>query len=341
MDAAYRSGTGEGNAPFVLRPPLRRIGESGMVRANERKAADMVVEVEDVRLSFGEKKVLEGVTFAVRRGETVALLGESGGGKSVCLKVILGLQAPDAGRVKLFGEEVTGLSDERLEPIRRRIGIVYQSAALFSAFSVAENVALELREVMKLPEDEIEKRVRRSLEAVGLGDVDPDLRPDELSGGMKKRLAVARAIAPEPEAVFYDEPTSGLDPINSARILSLIGELDESYGVTSLVVTHDVRGAMDICDRMVLLAKGRIAFDGPPRAFMASKEEAVREYLSAAPDLAACGVGAGTRPGARAGAARRGRSGNPRKRQAGTGRTLREGGSSPPARGRGGHPPFP
>jgi phospholipid/cholesterol/gamma-HCH transport system ATP-binding protein len=296
--------------------------------------SDLVVEVDDVRLSFGEKSVLEGVSFAVRRAETVALLGESGGGKSMCLKVILGLQAPDSGTVRLFGEEVTGLPEERLEPVRRRIGVVYQSGALFSARTVAENVELELREVLRLPEDEIERRVRRSLEAVGLAEVDPNLLPDELSGGMRKRLAVARAIAPEPEAVFYDEPTSGLDPINSARILSLIGELDESYGVTSLVVTHDVRGAMAIADRMVLLAKGRIAFDGPPDAFAASEDAAVVEYLDAAPGFAPIEGGPTSRGrGLPRGTARGG--------QAKPGQTLGRGAARPPAGGRRREPGFP
>jgi phospholipid/cholesterol/gamma-HCH transport system ATP-binding protein len=241
-----------------------------------------------VRLSFGEKTVLDGVSFEVRRAETVLLLGESGGGKSMLLRTILGLQEPDGGSVRLLGVDVVGAGEAEWEPVLRRIGIVYQSSALYSGLTVEENVALELREVLKLPEADVARRVRRSLEAVGLGDTDPSLLPEALSGGMRKRLAVARAIAPEPEVLFYDEPTSGLDPILSARILALIGDLDESYGVTSLVVTHDVRGATGIADRILLLAGGRIAFDGAPGEFESSGAKEVRAYLDAAPGFAPC-----------------------------------------------------
>ena len=241
------------------------------------------IEVEEASVSFGPKHVLKGVTLRIARGETVAILGESGGGKTVFLKVMLGLLVPEPGRVRLLGVDVGALPEHQLGPIRARCSVVYQGGALFSGMNVGENIALELKEVLHLPDDEIERRVRWSLEAVGLGDVNPSLSPHELSGGMKKRLSVARAIAPKPEVIFYDEPTSGLDPLNSARILGLIDELHKSLHATSVVVTHDLRGACKISDRIVLLSGGKIVFDGPPSKFVASTDPVVVAFRSSAP----------------------------------------------------------
>ncbi len=252
------------------------------------------VSVEDVHLAFGEKKVLTGLSLEIRRGDTISIFGESGSGKTVLLRVMLGLQKPDRGRVRLFGTDIADLSDEQMEPVRRRISVVYQAGALYSALTVAENIALELKEVLELPKKEIEQRIRESLDAVGLSDVDPDLLPDELSGGMKKRLAVARAIAPHPEMIFYDEPTSGLDPINSARILTLIRELHDQMGATSVVVTHDLKGASAISNRVVLIADGKAAFDGTPDAFLTTKQENVVAFRAAAPSFA--DFGSASRP---------------------------------------------
>jgi phospholipid/cholesterol/gamma-HCH transport system ATP-binding protein len=249
--------------------------------------AKQVIEVEDVHVAFGDKRVLRGVDLSVRARETVALMGESGSGKTVLLRVILGLLAPQRGRVRLFGQDIAGLSDDDLLPLRKRMSVVYQGGALFSGMNVGENIALELREVLKLDRREVDARVKEALEAVGLGDVDPTMAPEELSGGMKKRLSVARAIAPRPEIVFYDEPTSGLDPINSARILGLIAELRERYHTTSVVVTHDVRGACSISDRILLLNEGLLAFDGPPAAFVASTDPVVATFRSMASGPAA------------------------------------------------------
>jgi phospholipid/cholesterol/gamma-HCH transport system ATP-binding protein len=252
-------------------------------RAPDREPA--IVELEDVHLAFGENRVLRGVDLEVRRGETFGLLGASGSGKTVILRVVLGLERPDRGRVRLFGEDVYSLSDRELEPLRRRTSVVYQAGALFSALSVEENVALVLREVMDLPEAEVRARVDDALEAVGLGDVDRTLPPVSLSGGMKKRLAVARAIAPRPELVFYDEPTSGLDPFNSARVLELIRELHDERHVTSIVVTHDVAGACAVSSRVGLIVNGRFAYVGPPAGFLASRDPDVLAYLQAATPL--------------------------------------------------------
>lgn len=242
------------------------------------RSDEAVIDVRDAHVSFGPKHVLRGVSVRVRRGETVAILGESGGGKTVLLKVMLGLLTPDRGSATLLGTDVAGRSDDALIPLRKRCSVVYQFGALFSGLDVGENVALELREVLRLPAKEVDERVRWALDAVGLAETNPRLQPEELSGGMKKRLAVARAIAPRPEVIFYDEPTSGLDPLNSARILKLIADLQASLGVTSVVVTHDVRGACAISDRLVFLSGGVVAFDGPPDGFLASTDPRVVAY---------------------------------------------------------------
>jgi phospholipid/cholesterol/gamma-HCH transport system ATP-binding protein len=255
--------------------------KSSAARPDGRAGDAPIVEIEDVHVSFGDKKVLRGVDLQVRPRETVAILGESGGGKTVLLRAMLGLQRPDRGVVRLFGTDVVGRPEEELEPIRRRVSVVYQMGALFSGLDAAGNIALELREVLHLPEDEIERRVHDSLGAVGLGDLDPKKMPEDLSGGMKKRLAVARAIAPNPELVVYDEPVSGLDPINSARILDLIRELHDRRGNTSILVTHDVLGACRISTRICLLSGGRFVYDGPPHGFLESRDKDVAEFREA------------------------------------------------------------
>lgn len=240
------------------------------------------VDLDDIHVSFGTKQVLRGVSLRIRTGETVAILGESGSGKTVLLKVMLGLLVPDSGRVRLLGAVIGGMSEDDLIPIRERCSVVYQGGALFSGLNVGENIALELKEVLHLPDAEIDRRVRESLEAVGLAEVNLSMSPSELSGGMKKRLAVARAIAPKPEMIFYDEPTSGLDPLNSAKILGLIDDLHVRLHVTSVVVTHDVRGACKIADRIVFLAGGQVAFDGPPSKFVASTTPVVVTFRTSA-----------------------------------------------------------
>jgi phospholipid/cholesterol/gamma-HCH transport system ATP-binding protein len=258
---------------------------AGGVASPERASAP-VVEVDDVHLAFGEKKVLVGLDLRIARGETLVLLGESGGGKTVLLRVILGLIAPDHGRVRLFEEDILGKKEDDLLEIRKRCAVVYQGGALFSALNVGENVALALTEILGLPPDEIKKRVRESIEAVGLSDLKLEQMTDELSGGMKKRVAVARAIAPKPEFIVYDEPTSGLDPPNSVRIFTLIKELHDRLKVSSLVVTHDVGGACRIANRIVLLADGNIAFDGTPDQFLASDQANVAEFRASSESLA-------------------------------------------------------
>ena len=248
-----------------------------------RPAEEPAIEVRDVHLAFGPKPVLKGIDLRIQRGETVTLLGESGSGKTVLLKVILGLLTPDRGHVRLLGTDIVGASDEVLLPVRARCGVVYQQGALYSGMTVAENIALALKEVLHLRKEEVAERIRESLEAVGLGGTDPATNPVDLSGGMKKRLAVARAVAPRPEVLFYDEPTSGLDPLNSARILGLIQSLHDRLGVTSIVVTHDVLGACGISNRIVLLSDGRLIFDGTPAEFLLSEIPVVVAFRESAP----------------------------------------------------------
>jgi phospholipid/cholesterol/gamma-HCH transport system ATP-binding protein len=246
---------------------------------------EYAVELRAVHKAFRGHPVLRGVDLAVRRGEAVTILGGSGIGKSVCLKHMIGLLHPDAGRVTVLGTDVTELRERDWVPIRRRCGVVFQSSALFDSLPVYENVAYPLREHLDLAEDEVARRVRQCLAGVGLPDAQIEgLLPAELSGGMRKRVGVARAIALEPELVLYDEPTTGLDPANARRIASLIGELGRRLRVTSVVVTHDLELCFSISDRVALLSGGRIAAEGSVDELRASTHPAVRAFLEGAYD---------------------------------------------------------
>jgi len=240
-----------------------------------------VIELEDVWLSF-ERPVLCGVWLHVHRRETLLVLGESGTGKSTLLKLILRLLVPDRGRVRLFGRELGPLSFEEVLALRRRVGMVFQYAALFDSLTVYENVAYPLRESKEVAEPELERIVREKLRFV---DLDPDqvmhLLPGELSGGMRKRVAIARAIATDPEVVLYDEPTAGLDPLAVETITSLIRKLQAELGVTSVVVTHDLRAGLRVASRVDLLREGRIRFDGTPEEFLRSEDPYIRAYVQA------------------------------------------------------------
>jgi phospholipid/cholesterol/gamma-HCH transport system ATP-binding protein len=238
-------------------------------------------------VSFGDNHVLRGIDLVVPRGETFALLGASGSGKTVLLRTVLGLQSIDGGTIRLFGEDIGHLKESEWKPLRRRTSVVFQGGALYGALTVAENVALVLHELHHLPAATIARRVDEALEAVGLGSIDRAMMPGELSGGMKKRLAVARAIATRPDLILYDEPTSGLDPHNSALVLGLIRRLHDERGVTSVVVTHDVMGACSIAQRIGVLVKGRLVFLGLPADLLASRDPAVLPFLRFAGVVAA------------------------------------------------------
>jgi len=237
-----------------------------------------MIEISDLRKSFGENQVLKGVNLRVNRGETVVVMGRSGCGKSVLLKHIIGLMKPDSGRIVVDGIEITALKGEDLIEFRKRFGMLFQGSALFDSLSVWENVGLGLLEHADLSEQEVRRIAREKLELVGLTQVD-DLRPSELSGGMKKRVGLARAIAMDPPVILYDEPTTGLDPIMADVINQLIRHLQAKLKVTSIAVTHDMNSAMKIGDRLAMLHDGRIVFEGTPEEVKATDNEVVRQFV--------------------------------------------------------------
>jgi phospholipid/cholesterol/gamma-HCH transport system ATP-binding protein len=219
---------------------------------------DAVVQLEGVKKSFGEKTIYRSLDLAVQKGETLTVLGPSGVGKSVMLKLIIGLHKPDSGRVLVAGADVATMDEDALREVRRKVGMLFQGAALFDSMSVGENVAYGLYEHYRWPEEKVQARVAECLSWVGLPGVE-EMRPADLSGGMKKRVGLARALAPGPEVILYDEPTTGLDPTNARRINELIVSLQDKLGVTSIVITHDMDSALAVSDRLALLQDGHIA----------------------------------------------------------------------------------
>ncbi len=242
-------------------------------------ATPPLVELRDVRKSYDHNQVLRGVSLALQKRTTLAVMGGSGAGKTVLLRIVDGLVRPDSGEVSLFGIRIDRLSEEAMLPLRRRTGFVFQSAALFDSLSAFENVAYPLREHTNLSLGEITDRVHRFLSLVGLSGVD-DLLPAELSGGMKKRVGIARALVTEPEVVFFDEPTAGLDPTNARLVAELIAELRKGVCDTAIVVTHDIEFAEMVSDQMAILHQGRFAEVGTPASVRASSNPDVRRFLA-------------------------------------------------------------
>ncbi|MBI2073797.1 MAG: ATP-binding cassette domain-containing protein [Gemmatimonadetes bacterium] len=239
-----------------------------------------MIELRNVSKRFADLVVLDGVDFSVRKGETVALLGPSGVGKSVLLKHINGLIHPDKGEVWVDGQNLTRLKRKELARLRSRIGYVFQYGALFDSMTVEDNIKLGITdEASAADETYSRKRALQCLELVNLDPVVAEKYPAELSGGMKKRVGIARAIAGQPTYLLWDEPTSGLDPVNADIIDSLVEKLDDELGVTSVVVTHDVRGAFRVADRIAMLMDGRIRAMGSPAELRASTDAAVQEFL--------------------------------------------------------------
>jgi phospholipid/cholesterol/gamma-HCH transport system ATP-binding protein len=237
-----------------------------------------VIEVRGLEKRFDDLVVLDGVDLDVREGETLVIIGRSGSGKSVLVKHLVGLLQPDAGSIRMGGAEVTDLRGEALYAHRRRFGYLFQSAALFDSLSVGGNVGLGLREHRVAGEADIRRVVAEKLALVGLEGVE-DKKPAELSGGMKKRVGLARAIAMSPEVVIYDEPTTGLDPIMADVINELILDLQRRLDITSIVVTHDMTSARKIADRIAMLYEGRIIFDGDPDALDRCQDPVVRQFV--------------------------------------------------------------
>jgi phospholipid/cholesterol/gamma-HCH transport system ATP-binding protein len=241
---------------------------------------DPVIELEDVHLSF-EVPVLCGVSLAARAGETLMIAGESGSGKSTILKLILRLLVPDSGKVVVLGEDVAHLTFQEALQLRKQIGMVFQTAALFDSLNVFDNVAYPLRENTDADEEEVERVVREKLEFV---DLDPDRvmpqLPSQLSGGMRKRVGIARAIATDAKVILYDEPTAGLDPLTVGTIDDLIRKLQRELHVTSIVVTHDIRSGFRVANRVTLLRHGIVVFEGTPEEMIASSDRYIRSFLA-------------------------------------------------------------
>jgi len=239
---------------------------------------DSIVQLADVYKRFGEEKVLTGLNLSVPRGETLVIMGRSGAGKSVILKHMVGLMRPDRGRVYFDGTRLDTLKRAELQQVRKRMGMLFQGAALFDSMTVAENVSLGLRKHTRLSESEILEVVKAKLSAVGLSGVE-EKTPAELSGGMRKRVGLARAIAMDPEVVLYDEPTTGIDPITADSINNLILDTRRQFGVTSVVVTHDVASALKVGTVISLLVDGRIIFSGSPDEVKSTDNPYVRQFL--------------------------------------------------------------
>jgi len=244
----------------------------------ERSGAGPAVVLQGLHKSFGTQKVLDGIELTVGSGKTLAVLGRSGTGKSVLLKLIIGLQKPDAGSIRVHGQEITSAGAEQVNQIRKTIGFLFQHAALYDSLTVAENVAFPLRRHTKLTASERGDRIRELLSAVGM-EGDLEKMPSDLSGGMQKRVGLARALALEPGILLLDEPTAGLDPITSREIDELILKLQEERDVASIVVTHDLHSAKIIADRVVLLHKGNVVIEGTFQELEKSDDQFVAEFF--------------------------------------------------------------
>jgi phospholipid/cholesterol/gamma-HCH transport system ATP-binding protein len=240
--------------------------------------APVAVELCDLTKSLGGRMVLDGVSLAVLKGETLCIIGGSGAGKSVTLKHIVGLLKPDRGCVKIDGVDVTHTKNGELDAARRKIGFLFQGAALLNSMTVFENVALPLREHERLRESEIRERVNAKLGLVGMEDAGQKF-PAEISGGMKKRAGLARAIIRDPHIILYDEPTAGLDPVIGSTINDLILDMQKKLGVTSILVTHDMSSAFRVSNRIAMLLKGKIVKLGTPAEFKASEDPIIRQFI--------------------------------------------------------------
>jgi phospholipid/cholesterol/gamma-HCH transport system ATP-binding protein len=238
-----------------------------------------MISFSHVSMWFGERKVLDNVSFTVNRGQTLCILGRSGVGKSVALRILMGFLRPQVGSIRVDGEEINSLTEEGMQAIRRRVTMVFQNGALFDSLSVRENVAFPLREKGGLAEDQIQQVVDRLIGLVGAEDVVDDL-PASLSTGRKRAVAIARALAAQPEVVLYDEPTTMVDPIIARRMGDLIQRLKRQLGFTSIVVTHDMRFAKRLADEVLFLDQGQARFFGPVKEFLSSTDPNIRQFLT-------------------------------------------------------------
>ena len=253
--------------------------EQPPIPAPEPQASEPTIVFENVSISFGGRPVIENVSFHVDHGQTLCILGRSGVGKSVSLRILMGFLKPDSGSVRVEGQEITTMSEHDMQAIRKRVTMVFQNGALFDSLTVRENVAFPLREHGGLQEDQIQQVVGRLLDLVGAVDVEDHL-PASLSTGRRRAVAIARALSAQPEVVLYDEPTTMVDPIIARRLGGIIQRLQRQLGYTSIVVTHDMRFAERLADLVLFLHEGRAHFFGPLKDFIASTDEPIQQFLT-------------------------------------------------------------
>lgn len=238
----------------------------------------MMIRIVDLHKSFGSNRVLRGVNLEIRRGETMVIIGQSGSGKSVLIKHLIGLIKPDRGEIYIDGVDITRLKEQRLHRITRKFGMLFQGSALFDSMTVAQNVSFGLERYTDYSDEEIKALVKESLTKVGLGGVE-SLMPHELSGGMKKRVGLARAIAYRPEIILYDEPSTGIDPIRADAINDLINRMKEELKVTSVVITHDMKSSYKVADRIAMLYEGKIIEVGTPEEIRHTTNKVVQQFI--------------------------------------------------------------
>jgi phospholipid/cholesterol/gamma-HCH transport system ATP-binding protein len=244
---------------------------------------EVIISADKVVKKFGDRTILNGISLDIYRGETFVIMGGSGCGKSTFLRHLIGALKPDSGKVEVLGKDLTALNEDQLDSVKKKIGMCFQSAALFDSMTVGDNVSLPLREHTKLEKGVIDTVVKMKLELVGLRGFE-GLMPSQLSGGMRKRVGLARAIVLDPEIIFYDEPTAGLDPIVSGVIDKLILDLSKKLSITSVVVTHDMKSVFSIADRVAMLYEGRVLEVGKPADIKKSKNQMVQQFISGSPD---------------------------------------------------------
>ena len=238
-----------------------------------------MIEVKNLSKSFADNIVLSDISFSITHGQIVAIVGKSGAGKSVLLKCLIGLIKPDVGTIYLNNKLINSMSFQQLQKIRSQIGMVFQFGALFDSLNVADNIGLALRKLTKLNEYDIKLRIQNALASVDMSNTE-ELMPGELSGGMKKRIGIARAIAIQPAYLFYDEPTTGLDPVMTDSINRLILKIQDTEKITSVIITHELRTVYDVADRVIMLYDGRIQFDGKPNDLEKTEDKIVQQFIT-------------------------------------------------------------